>query len=435
MKRYFSKLTILIIVFLLFDFLLSFSSLRASEDKSITVIFLYDDVSALSPINLETKLINTFRKYNISFTFGVIPYVCSGEWRDKRSQKTIPLPLNKVKIIKDAIKSGTLEVILHGYSHQAVSNRGYCGETEFCGQHYYDQMGKIIKGKNYLEKQLNTRMSIFYPTWNSYDSNTIRVLEDLKFKTVFGMEYGYAMEGSVLNFLPLTCDLSYLHNALKNIKNFSDGLSVITVLIRERDLLGKNEVTRKSRFEEFSELIAWITSQNNIHVRSIKQTVRTIKDLSAHRFITYNSFLKSSHYLYPLIPPLFLNKMFPMGVYLSSKSAEDIKIKMLKIIIFFYFSILIISVIISLSAGLIVFPKFPFLASICRLGSIVGMVLLSVYAFAKLNFSHYRLLLETSLYAYRRQYYKVSVLIVLFFGACIGIWASWIIIKKKFDHD
>jgi hypothetical protein len=232
--------------------------------------------------------------------------------------------------------------------------------------------------------------------------------------------------------MPFTCDFLHIHNAIESARKLSNHQSVIVVLIRESDLLGFNKAPHKPRFEKFVELIAWLTSQKDIQILSVEQATEVINDLSAHRFLTFNSYLKLSHYLYPLIPPQFFNKMFPLGVYLSSKTSEDIKNKIWMFILFFYSSIFIISSTVTFWGGSIIFPRFRFFSSICRYGSLIGLVLLSVYAFIKLNFSHYKLLLETSLYAYRNYYYKFVVLIVVLVGACIGIWISWIITKNNF---
>jgi len=423
--RQYPRLTVSILVFLLAVFLFSENVCCASNGKPITVVFLYDDVSALSSMDIEAKVIDTFRKYDTFCTFGIIPYVCLGEWRDTNPQDVASLPPEKIKIMKTAIKTGTLEVIQHGFSHQAISKSGYCGYTEFCGLHYDAQEKKIAKGKSYLEKQFNIAISTFYPTWNSYDSNTIRVLENLKFKTFFGMEYGYAKDNLILNFIPFTCDFLHIHNAVKSARKFSDHQSAIVVLVRERDLLGLNKATGEPRFEEFVKLISWITSQKDINVRTITRAVTEIEDLSASRFLTYNSYLKLTHYLYPLIPPLFLNKMFPLGVYLSSKNSNHMKKKIWTFILSFYPAIFIITLIISLTGGRIIFPIFRFSGLICMSMASAGLFLVAVYALRKLDFSSYKLLLETTLYGYRHHYYKFAVLIVALFGANVGIWISW----------
>ncbi len=53
-------------------------AIRIPPEKQITVVFRLDDYSHLSTTEFEVRLINAFRKYNAACTFGVIPYVCTG---------------------------------------------------------------------------------------------------------------------------------------------------------------------------------------------------------------------------------------------------------------------------------------------------------------------------------------------------------------------
>ena len=55
---------------------------------------------------------------------------------------------------------------------------------EFIGLSYYQQYLLIKKGKEYLEKELGINIYTFIPPWNTYDKNTLRVLEKLNFANI-----------------------------------------------------------------------------------------------------------------------------------------------------------------------------------------------------------------------------------------------------------
>ncbi len=122
----------------------------STEEKQIVVVFRYDDYSSRSNTDMEQGLIDAFRRHGFSCIFGVIPYVCAGDGHDRRPQNVIALTENKAKILRDGIKTGTVEVALHGYSHQNISLINVY--TEFAGLTYDKQLEKIHAGKNYLEK-------------------------------------------------------------------------------------------------------------------------------------------------------------------------------------------------------------------------------------------------------------------------------------------
>lgn len=402
----------------------------AIEANQITVVFLYDDVSSRSPIDIEAKLIDTFQHHNISCTFAVVPYVCAGEWRDSRPQDVIPLTPAKVDMMKAAVHTGVVEVILHGYSHQTISKDGDHEHTEFSGLDYHGQEKKIRAGKTYLEGILETPLRTFYPTWNSYNINTIEALQKLQFKTIFGMEYGEIKGASTLKFLPFTCDVRYLRDAVRSARRIPDDQSVVVVLVRSSDLRGTNAQTGKPRYQEFEQLLAWVTSQDYIKVRSVGQTVRTMEDLSSRRFSTYNSYLVLSHYLYPLMPSHFVTRWFPFGVYLSQNTAHKMKTRLLIFTLFLYLAILVVSASMAFLGGLFIFPTSSNLVSMGKYACPAVVMVLLVYCSRKLDFAYYKLLLETALYSTRYFYYKLTFPLVASFGACIGICYSFLRAKR-----
>ena len=405
-----NNITKRILIVILFFFI--FSS-RAdvsgdSERKQIIVIFRFDDYSSRSSTDIEVKLIDAFQKYGISCTFGVIPYICTGDSRDTHPQDVIPLTPTKANILRNAIKAGVLEVALHGYSHQTIRKCAYRRCTEFSGLDYNDQVKKIAKGKNYLEEVLGIRITTFIPPWDSYDLNTIKALENLGFKNLCAGPNGDAKESSFLKFLPATCKPIKLRDAVKAARRLPDPQPIIVVLFHQFDFLEINRENGSLRYQDFEELLAWVTSQKDIRVLSIDQAAKVVDDLSASRFINFRSYFIAASFLPPFLRP------FPSEVYLSSKTAYNYNIKTRMFVLFFYLAVFVISIIIAFFAGTIMFPRSELVTSISKYGGIALLVLLSVYALRNLSLS-----------------YRDAIVIVVLLGVSIGVWSSFLKLKKQ----
>ncbi|MFA5393859.1 MAG: DUF2334 domain-containing protein [Candidatus Ratteibacteria bacterium] len=268
------RIKILIALLLLFIPLTSAGIERNHERNRITVVFRYDDYSSLSPTNIELKLIETFKKYDIPCTFGVIPCVCVRDFQDVRPQNIAPLTPTKINILKDAIKAGVLEVALHGFSHQTIHEKRY-GYTEFSGLDYNSQVTKITKGKNYLEKMLNVPITTFIPPWNSYDPNTIRVLEKLGFKTISADKRGAVKKFSPLEFRPERCGPNKLRDKIKSARCTWGTHPVIIVLFHAFEFLEVDKKRGNITYQDFDKLLSWIASQKDIRVQTIGQLTNT----------------------------------------------------------------------------------------------------------------------------------------------------------------
>jgi peptidoglycan/xylan/chitin deacetylase (PgdA/CDA1 family) len=209
--------TIVGILFAVLALLFAARANHAVEHQIITVVFRYDDYSERSPTSLEADLIAAFQEHDIPCTLGIIPYVSTGVEHDPYPQRVMPLSQEKAAILKEAVASGIVEPALHGYSHQTVRDcpRDGRGCTEFVGSSYIDQLAKIGEGKRLLEDKFDARISTFIPPWNSYDENTLRCVEELGFNCLSAASQGVSEKDSSLKFLPATCSISALRQAVR----------------------------------------------------------------------------------------------------------------------------------------------------------------------------------------------------------------------------
>ncbi len=312
-------------------------ALSYSEEKQIFVVFRYDDYSSLSSTELETKLIESFRKFNISCVFGVVPFAVTKDCHSTQPQDLLPLTPEKIILLKKGLNDAVIEVAQHGYSHQTVTLKRY---TEFAGIDYNEQYKKIEKGKLYLENKLGVEINSFIPPWNTYDLNTLNILEDLKFNSILIGTSGNTKESS-LKFLPATCSLFNLKDAVKEAMESSDLQPFIGVLFHQYDFQGYNSQNKGLKYEEFEKLLEWITSQKNVRILSVAQAVKSIEDLSCYRLENSMNLKRLSSFL----PKSFYPEK--SSYYFLSNYSNKLKSRGWVLVLIFNIAIIFVSFILS----------------------------------------------------------------------------------------
>jgi peptidoglycan/xylan/chitin deacetylase (PgdA/CDA1 family) len=251
------------------------------SSKSIIVAFRYDDFSTLSPSAVEQLMIASFRRIGASITFGVVPCVVERYARNPSAQNLLPLSHDRVILLKEAVRDGVVDLALHGYSHQTHSATDI---SEFRGLEYGEQLKKIAKGKQFLEEMFESPVNTFIPPWNSYDSETLKAAEALGFSSFSANIKGVAATGSHLQFLPATCGLKRLREAITQARRSEDLQPIIVVLFHPSDF---QEVDPRgtTSCQDLSKLLAKLKSQRDIQILSISQASKVINELNTSRFL------------------------------------------------------------------------------------------------------------------------------------------------------
>jgi len=278
--------------------------------KQVNVIFRYDDYSANSVTEVELKIIETFREYGIPITFGVIPFKVTGDPEDPSPQDLLPLDSIKGEILKTAYEEGILDITMHGYSHQTNSSEYL---SEFANLDYKEQVKKLSAGKEYLQNITGAPVTAFLPPWNTYDRNTLSALEQSGFSTLAGNKKGLVTKGSNLYYLPVSCLLTELKDAVKAARKSSDNQPLVVAILHDYNFLDFNDVIGILTFQEFFELIDWVSAQGDVNILSISQANEVIEDLSVDRAIRTRKI-----YFIEKIPPLSLGSS--MLLYQESPS-------------------------------------------------------------------------------------------------------------------
>jgi hypothetical protein len=234
--------------------------------KEIRVVFRFDDPSAKSSTEIESRLIESFRQNHMTCTWAIIPFVTAESAEDATTQPFLPLPREKAQLFAEAAHSGVLEIALHGYSHQ---NNGLNGQyAEFAALPYEEQLSRIERGKQFLEAQLGVEVAIFVPPWNNYDANTIKALEVKQFKYLSASVWGPS-DSSFLAFLPCTIGSpTKIKEAVAAARKSSDPAPIIVVLFHPYDFYEYKTRRRRGvlNVDQLADALQCLARQPDVHV-------------------------------------------------------------------------------------------------------------------------------------------------------------------------
>lgn len=340
--------------------------------REIIVVFRYDDFSATSPKPIEKKMIELFKKNNQSFTIAAIPFVCTN-MHDTSYQKLHALANDDIINLRKALEDSTIDVALHGYSHQTI--RPHPKYTEFENLSFADQYFKIKSGKDYLEKQLGSPINIFVPPWNMYDLNTVKILQEMKFAALSAnMENGMlAYQG--LKFFPATCNnIIELKSTLEKVHSSPDSQIVIMTVLHPYDF---KEVDKKQGIidvDYLDDLLTFLKENKIYKVVSLTKALLMIKDMGVVR---YNN-NKRYYYLSSFLP-----EFLRTNIYIASEK------KMNHLLIIIFVSIFILLVI-GVCLGFFIIKPRRIAANIFWVFLSLA-ILLSLYIFHNFSSHHSRI--------------------------------------------
>lgn len=377
-----NKFTTKILFLFLFPFLLGCQYRNSNEEKKINIVFRFDDFSAKSNTEIELKIINAFKKNKWQFTVSPIPFVNDGNQHDFSKQNTIPLPQSKGDILKDAINEKIIDIALHGYSHQVAIEQN----NEFAGLSYQAQVEKLKKGKKLLENLTNIKIKTFVPPWNSYDLNTLKALEDLHFLTISADRERVGNKNSNLIFLPYTCQLPELLEAIKESRKDYDSKPSIVVMFHEYDFKEIDKRRGVVTFQEFQKLLYYLKNQKDINVLSIGQITKKYNDFTPEQFVLTHRIYMINKFL-----PSFLRTQLHITHYQFQYNAYIYSL--IKVFII-YLILFALSIITFRFIGTLVNNWSKSLFKIGLLISIISTICLLIYVFQNLIFGQMGLILS-----------------------------------------
>lgn len=130
------------------------------------------------------------------------------------------------RLFNELCKLSYVEICQHGYSHKSFSYG-----TEFYGRNINQQKEDIRTGKQILERKSGKIISVFVPPFNSYDSNTLSVLSQLKFSVISGDIRNLNTDVNYYDIksVPFTVNLNDFNKLSRNNKLKKDKIYIVLI--------------------------------------------------------------------------------------------------------------------------------------------------------------------------------------------------------------
>lgn len=301
----------------------------------VNVVFRFDDYAENSDTEKELKLIDAFRSAGVPVTFGVIPFACISNYKVPSPRESIPLQGEKANILKQAYEEGIMEVALHGFNHQTMF---YSHLSEFHDVDYLKQSDMIQKGKIYIERVVRVPVRTFIPPWNSYDLNTVKVLDELGFTSLSASFGGEADTKYNVNMIPWTCGLNDVRNAVRMAKASGNERSLIVAVFHLGDIGWEQTDEGLFSIHDLPGLLGWLKAQANVNVLTFNEASAKIGNRGASWYVGQELRLKLDRYM-----PAFLKPK--SYIYLNLEGGRYPK--ELIYLLLFLFCIIIVSIFVS----------------------------------------------------------------------------------------
>lgn len=352
----------------------------------IALVFRFDDYSAKSDTALEKAILESFRRAHTPLTVSVVPRVASISAFDPSPQEGLPLPEEKIQLLRKALQEGGVEVALHGFSHQTVRRKignAYLKpfgryHSEFIGVDEAIQRKKISEGREILERDLGVLARTFVPPWNGYDRTTLRVLGSLGFTTFSAARRGPVDLASPLHFLPRTCDLQDVESAVSAARESLADDPIVVVLFHQYDFVENDPQAGQISLADLDKTLDWVSAQSDLRVMTLGDASRLLPDTGARQFYWNRNAL-----LWQVTPP-WVNLTIhwpPRGVYLSLPAARRAKIFLWCVVLLLYGSLALAGTAIARFGTKRLLRRHPFLIWATRILCIVALLAVLLYVF------------------------------------------------------
>jgi peptidoglycan/xylan/chitin deacetylase (PgdA/CDA1 family) len=261
-----------------------------SNARRIAVVFRFDDYDRANA-QAGTELLAFFQKHHVPCTYGITPFETATGESSLDPEKCLPMDKETAGKLDAAVRSGLVEVALHGFTHSAnaavpASTRSG-GSSEFSGLDYLTQLRMLSAGKGTLESLYRVRITTFVPPWNSYDENTLLALDNLGFEVISASSDRHSIttigHSQKLRFLPCTCDLGDLREAVEAARRSSDHDALIVVLLHPYDFVAFDPARGKFTYEYSGDLLSWLASQPDVATRTLAEAAKLARDLGPAR--------------------------------------------------------------------------------------------------------------------------------------------------------
>jgi peptidoglycan/xylan/chitin deacetylase (PgdA/CDA1 family) len=268
--------------------LLSPAALAAepSGGRTVSVVIRYDDFSQRSDLALETRIADGFLNHRLPITYSVIPNVLT---RDPESGEIIGhllLTRERAGFLAVGIREDLIEIAQHGWTHQSIDPDN---PTEFRGRPFDEQLHIIAGGKSHLEEVFGLPIETFVPPFESYDADTVAVLEKLGFLYFSSGDRGLGNRKSFIEFLPMTCNLVELRDAVEAARRSDDPQPLVILLFHAYDFVENSPETGILTLDQFDETLAWLAAQSDVECMTVARACRQFDGFDTRRLADYRA--------------------------------------------------------------------------------------------------------------------------------------------------
>ena len=258
----------------------------AAAEPSVTVVFRYDDYCGKRHFDkADLEVLRTFRHYRVPLTLGVIPYVCQGDVHkraadraERRPQPFLVLGADQVGPVNELLAMGLCEVAQHGYTHQTVTDGP--PDSEFAGVPLGQQLAAIREGRRLLQGDFRAPVTAFIPPWNSFDTNTSLVLEQLGYTVLSGALGLPLPPASRLIFVPMTCLLTEAAQAVEAALRCG-GDSLVVVMFHGYDFKEAEPKNGPTTFAQLGALLGDLQRNPRVRFATLSGAASSLPHLDA----------------------------------------------------------------------------------------------------------------------------------------------------------
>lgn len=279
----------------------------ALPGATVTFGLRYDDCSALSPEDLERRILQICARTGVPVTFGVVPEIGKGDNHLPDSAGNLPLSQSRKDLLSEARSAGTLEIAMHGFAHRAASTGV---RSEFAQVPAARQLEIIGRGKAELEFFAGP-LATFIPPWNSYDGNTLSALDQTGFTVLSADVAGSANLSLGIRHVPATCLIPDVRRAIASARRSGGG--IVIAYFHPYEFTEKDPKRGIFSLAEFESTLGWLAAQSDVQTLTLSE----IGKLPAADPKTYQGFARwarlTPNFFEKLFRPLFWT--FPQPAY------------------------------------------------------------------------------------------------------------------------
>ena len=239
----------------------------ADRIAPVHVVFRYDDCSARSSLGLERRFLQAFADCGAQVTVGVIPRVCERDFHDPGPQSHLPMPDEKIAMLRGFAREGTAEIALHGYYHQVWDGQRH---SEYAGLDLEEQCRRLVVGKDELESLFDVPVRTVIPPWNNYDETTLQAMASVGLRNLSACLRGpFEVAGHGVRFLPASCWLRGLSVALPAVLKLRNVRPVLVVMLHDFDFFESRSRDAWLSVDDFADQLRAIAIQPGVRLTTI----------------------------------------------------------------------------------------------------------------------------------------------------------------------